>query len=318
MEKYYGELAHYIDEFFLSEEKYRDHSYLSNIRISTEYMLAILFKQQHISFKLENNKMTISDYITHLGHNTSFIEQNEIEILNVIQTCTNFAVHGKTGMFANAKWRKACVLPVFYEFAKYFAEKSNNIPDSLMEKLLLLPEKIESTIMESSNIKEQQSSKIEEIESISIASKSISIQLVIKEIESIISDKVSYIKGNHYESSKYAFTFVTIGNDRHWLNIPVDKVSLMANGEKVAFVIILDASYGRVIIPLKEESGNNINNESFFEFLIRNPARTNNVCWDCKLEHDAITLIKTKDRFNYTQKPLEILKNYIELNNNLI
>jgi hypothetical protein len=55
MEKYYGELAHYIDEFFLSDEKYRDHSYLSNIRISTEYMLAILFKKQQITFKLENN-----------------------------------------------------------------------------------------------------------------------------------------------------------------------------------------------------------------------------------------------------------------------
>jgi hypothetical protein len=38
MEKYYGEMAHYIDEFFLSEEKYRDHSYLSNIRISKEYI----------------------------------------------------------------------------------------------------------------------------------------------------------------------------------------------------------------------------------------------------------------------------------------
>ena len=60
----------------------------------------------------------------------------------------------------------------------------------------------------------------------------------------------------------------------------------------------------------------NINNESFFEFLSRNPARTNNVCWDCKLEHDAITLIKTKERFNYTQKPLEILRNYLKANNN--
>jgi hypothetical protein len=85
----------------------------------------------------------------------------------------------------------------------------------------------------------------------------------------------------------------------------------MANGEKVAFVIILDASYGRVIIPLMEGSRENINNESFFEFLSRNPARTNNVCWDCKLEHDAITIIKTKERFNYPQKPLDILRNYL-------
>ena len=65
----------------------------------------------------------------------------------------------------------------------------------------------------------------------------------------------------------------------------------MANGVKSAFVIILDATFGEVIIPLKEESCDNINKESFFEFLARNPARTNNVCWDCKLEHDAITLI---------------------------